>query len=266
MDTDYALGRSDAETARLVLQGAIYAPLTRRLFQDAGLARGMRVVDLGCGAGDVSLLCAEAVGPGGAVLAVDVDARILETARRRCAEAGVHNVEFVAAELERFELPAGIDAIVGRWVLMYLRDPAALLARLARRLSPGGLVVFQEMDLGVPPANHPPTPLLDRLTRLMAPPPGAPGPNVRMGADLHRTLVAAGLPAPALRFEAPIGAGAGWMGWSYLAATARSLAPMLRRHGHDLELDGLDERLRDEALRADAVNRLPPVVGAFARR
>jgi ubiquinone/menaquinone biosynthesis C-methylase UbiE len=59
----YALGRSAKEYARLERQAEIMKPMTRRLFADAGISAGMTVLDLGSGAGDVSMLLAEMVGP-----------------------------------------------------------------------------------------------------------------------------------------------------------------------------------------------------------
>ena len=53
-DPTYAVGRSEHETQRLQRQGQVYAPLTRRLLVDAGIGRGMRVLDVGCGAGDLA--------------------------------------------------------------------------------------------------------------------------------------------------------------------------------------------------------------------
>jgi cyclopropane fatty-acyl-phospholipid synthase-like methyltransferase len=67
----YVLGHSDAELERLRLQSAIYAGVTRRLIRECGIAPGMRVLDIGCGVGDVAMLVADAVGPAGKVVAVD---------------------------------------------------------------------------------------------------------------------------------------------------------------------------------------------------
>jgi SAM-dependent methyltransferase len=67
----YILGHSESELHRLMRQAAVLAPITRRLFSDAGLARDMRVLDVGCGTGDVSILAAEMVGSGGAVVGID---------------------------------------------------------------------------------------------------------------------------------------------------------------------------------------------------
>jgi len=68
---DYVLGHSAAELNRLDLQGRIFEPATREAFERAGLASGMRVLDVGSGSGDVALLAAEYVGPAGFVQSVD---------------------------------------------------------------------------------------------------------------------------------------------------------------------------------------------------
>ena len=88
----YVLGRSDAETRRLTLQHQIYGPITRRLFEAAGIGAGMRVLDIGSGAGDVALLLADLVGPRGRVVGVDLNPAILDTARARAQAAGWQNV------------------------------------------------------------------------------------------------------------------------------------------------------------------------------
>jgi hypothetical protein len=61
----YTLGHSDAEIQRLLLQGRIYDQLTANALRMAGLQPGMRVVDVGCGPGDVSIAASRLVGPTG---------------------------------------------------------------------------------------------------------------------------------------------------------------------------------------------------------
>src|SRR4051794_6789494 len=91
----YALGRSEEEERRLQRQGALLAPFTRRLFAAAGIGPAMKVLDLGTGAGDVALIAAEMVGPGGSVVGVDHNPAILETARHRTTAAGHANITFI---------------------------------------------------------------------------------------------------------------------------------------------------------------------------
>ena len=67
----YVLGYSDEEMRRLQKQAALWHSATRRFLEDVGITAGMKVLDVGAGAGDVTLLLAEKVGPGGQVIAVD---------------------------------------------------------------------------------------------------------------------------------------------------------------------------------------------------
>ena len=64
-DSGYELGSGGGELARLELQGRALAPATRMIFAEAGIRPGMRVLDLGCGAGDVSFVAADLAGPEG---------------------------------------------------------------------------------------------------------------------------------------------------------------------------------------------------------
>jgi SAM-dependent methyltransferase len=265
----YPLGRSDEETRRLMLQQQVYGPLTRRLLQAAGIGTGMRVLDLGSGAGDVALTLADLIGPTGRIVGVDMNVEILETARRRVAAVGWDNVEFHAGDIRELPLPDDFDAVVGRWILMYIPEPAQLLRRAASLLGPGGIVAFQESVLRDPPRTYPPAPLHEAVVRWTTPPPGAPAPSMEMGLQLFEVFVAAGLPAPQLRLEAPLGGGPDWPGFAYLASTVRSLLPFFERAGvvtaDQVDIETLEDRLRTEVVERGGIQLLPPVVGAWSR-
>jgi SAM-dependent methyltransferase len=267
----YPLGRSEAETQRLILQNQIYGPLTRQFLVAAGVTAGMTVVELGAGAGDVALTAAELVGPEGRVICLDVDAEILRTAAARVAAVGWTNVDYQHVQPDGLVdlVSPGWDAVIGRWVLMYQPDPVEQLRRLARQLRPGGVVAFQEgvfNDLREP---YPPGPLHEQLNRWMTPPAGGPGPDTEMGLKLFRTFLDAGLPPPRLRMDTPVGGGAGWPGPDYVVATFRSLFPMLVQLGivseEEVDIDTLADRLRAELVETQAIQFLPPLIGAFSR-
>src|SRR5262245_24561251 len=95
--TDYVLGHSDFELERLQIQARAIGDITRRLIRECNIKPGMRVLDIGCGAGDVSMMLAEAVGPSGLVVAIDREARAIETVRSRAKAAGHHNIDAVVA-------------------------------------------------------------------------------------------------------------------------------------------------------------------------
>src|SRR5947209_19663893 len=92
----YAFGHSQAETERLRRQGTLFNPSTRHFLATAGIGAGMKVLDVGSGAGDVALLVADLVGPQGAVIGVEQDPGVLRTARDRAGAAGLAQVSFVA--------------------------------------------------------------------------------------------------------------------------------------------------------------------------
>ena len=266
---DYALGRSAAETGRLVLQHQIYSPITRQFLVTAGVTRGMTVLDLGSGAGDVALLLADVVGPSGRVVGVDGHAGILETARARVRAAGWSNIELRHGDVRALDLPAEFDAVVGRWILMHVPDPVDVLRRVRALLRPGGLVAFLESDLSPPVRTYPPAPLHERVVRWTAPRKDMSGPATDMGLQLFRAFLDAGLPAPQLRLDAPIGGGPDWPGYAYVADTVRSLLPFLEQAGAvtaaEADVDTLEARLRAEVVSARAVQILPTVIGAWTR-
>jgi ubiquinone/menaquinone biosynthesis C-methylase UbiE len=132
----YALGRSPQEYARLARQAEILKPMTGRLFAEAGVQPGMRVVDLGSGTGDVCMLLSEMVGLDGTVIGLDLDEGALLHARQQAAAAGVANIIFAHSDFAHYVPDAPLDAIVGPLVLMYQADPAAALAKHTKYLRP----------------------------------------------------------------------------------------------------------------------------------
>jgi SAM-dependent methyltransferase len=266
----YVLGRSEAEAQRLQLQHRIYGGATRALLVDGGVEPGMRVLDVGSGCGDVALLLADLVGPTGGVVGVEVAPETIAIAERRVADAGVANVRFVEADLRdlRLDEPA-FDAVVGRWVLMYQPDPVFLLRRLAEHAAPEAVIAFQESDLI---AVHRPVvdaPTYEQLLQWMTPPADFGGPELRMGPKLYDAYLAAGLPAPSVRIDTPVGGGRDWPGYGFLAATLRSVLPVMTAMGlidpEAVDIDTLEDRLRDEVVSQHGLLPLPSVYGAAAR-
>jgi ubiquinone/menaquinone biosynthesis C-methylase UbiE len=271
-DPAYALARSDEEYDRLSRQAAFLRGTTERLFRVAGLAPGMRVLDVGSGAGDVALLAAELAGAGGAVVGVDVDGAALRIARGRAQSLGLRQVTFIEGDVFTAELAGGFDAAVGRLVLMYRADPAEALRRIAAQVRPGGLVVFQELDLdpAIGARSLPEQTLWNETGQLVIETFARAGMQVRMGRQLFGAVLAAGLPAPTMRDEALVGGGPDFAGYAWLAGVARSLAPMMAKLAvgdpQRLGLDTLADRIRDDAVAGAAVVWTPSFVGAYARR
>ncbi len=116
-----------------------------RVLHKAGLGRGSRVVDLGCGLGFLSLEAARVAGRGGRVIAVDSSPGALEELARRARDAGFDNLRTVRAEIDRLPLEDGVvDAVMARSVLSYVSDRPAVLREAGRVLRPGGAVSLFE--------------------------------------------------------------------------------------------------------------------------
>jgi ubiquinone/menaquinone biosynthesis C-methylase UbiE len=255
-----------------MLQHRLYADATRQLLISAGVSPGMRVLDVGSGAGDVALLLADLVGPTGEVVGIEFAPESIAFAEGRVDSAGLsRSVRFVRADLCDFTLDEGpFDAVVGRWVLMYQPDPSALLRRLADLLRPGGIVAFQESDLVDLHRPHRPSPVNEQVRAWLTPPDELTGgPEPRMGPKLFAAFIAAGLTSPAVRIDTPAGGGPTWPGYEYIAATLRSLLPLMSSLGlarpEDVDIDTLADRLRDEITAHHSVLPLASVYGVWAR-
>ena len=273
-DPEYALGRSAEEHQRLMQQAAILRPMTERLFRAAGIGPGMRVLDVGSGVGDVALLLADLVGPGGEVVGIDTDPTALTTARQRVAIEGFQHIRFVEGDIRRADIPGRFDAAVGRLVLLYFADPAEGLKAAASRVRHGGIIAFQEMDMDIDvhSRSYPAADSLWNATgRAIIETFAAAGVHVRMGRMLMDAFLKAALPAPSLLEEASVGGGPDYEGYRWLANTMRSLSPVAQRFGVKAAetlgpLDSLAGRIREEALSRNLMVWSPSYVGAYARK
>ena len=168
--------------------------------------------------------------PAGQVVGVDVNAAILDTARRRAIDAGVRNVEFIAGDARGLAFADKFDAIVGRFVLMYMAYPREAFATLMTHLKPGGIAAFQEPEYTLYPAFlHPDTPLMNQLIRWILDVFEHSGAHLDMGLGLYRAFLDAGLPPPMMHLESPIGAAKTWAGYRYMATIFQSLLPLLKK-------------------------------------
>jgi len=199
----YILGHTDQELERLNRQAQLVEPITRRFFSSAGIGSGMRVLDVGSGAGDVAMLAADLVGTSGEVVGTDRSAAALAMARQRVKARSLSNVTFREGNPAELTFDQPFDAVIGRYVLMFQRDPAAMLSDVAKHARRGGIVVFHEIDWdGV--RSSPPAPIYEQCAQWTGETLQRSGADIRMGTRLFATFVAAGLPAPSMQIESLI--------------------------------------------------------------
>jgi ubiquinone/menaquinone biosynthesis C-methylase UbiE len=113
------------------------------LLRYSGAKPGERVLEIGCGTGAFTVPLAEAVGTGGTVVGADISTAMLNSARKRLAETGLHNISLIEADAQTHKFaPAQFDLIASRFGVMFFADPAAAFANLAGAARPGGRLCF----------------------------------------------------------------------------------------------------------------------------
>jgi 2-polyprenyl-3-methyl-5-hydroxy-6-metoxy-1,4-benzoquinol methylase len=267
----YPLVQTKNEFDRLIEQGRFYGELTDRVLRAAGFRKGMRVLDVGCGAGDVSFLLARLVGPRGIVVGVDQSAAAITIAQKRADGAGLENMEFLVSELRDFSSPQLFDAAFGRFVLIYQSDPVAALRHVASQVRIGGMVAFQETDCSHwPPARLSDSPLLAQVGEWFRRTYVALGAEMQMGIKLPRLFEQAGLPVPRTRVESRLVTNSNSPYYHLIAEFIRTLLPTMERLGiataAEVEVETLEDRTRAEIRALGTVVMTPPLVGAWARR
>src|SRR5262249_38001315 len=252
--TDYILGHSAREVRRLRLQADILRPITERLLRGAGVCPGMRVLDVGCGAGDVSMLAADLVGPSGAVVGVDGSREVLAVARERARAAGYRQVRFEESSVESFADPGCFDVVVGRYVLIHQADPAAFLGRVAGLARPGGGVAFHELNIDSAFHSLPAVPLREQTGEWIRVAFRSMLPHRDAGGRLIEHFSRAGLPQPTLFCECDVGGGDDCPLYAWAAETLASLLPQLVRQeivtAEAVGIDSLEARLREAVVAA----------------
>jgi ubiquinone/menaquinone biosynthesis C-methylase UbiE len=188
--------RSGEAWARLQEQtDAQLDPFGREAMARLGVARGERVVDVGCGCGQTLLELADLVGPEGRILGVDISEPMLGRARQRAADRPSVSVSLADAQTYAFA-PADFEAAFSRFGVMFFEDARAAFANLRRALVPGGRLAFVcWQDIARNPwADLPLRAVLRVLGRDTAPEllrPLRPGPFYLSDPDLVRSILAA---------------------------------------------------------------------------
>lgn len=238
----YVLGHSAHEMDRLALQSLVLRPTTERLLRSAGLSEGMRVLDLGCGVGDVSMLAAELVGRSGSVVGIDRNADALARASDRKDALNLRNIEFRQGDINDLDQTASFDAVIGRYILIHMADPAETLRQVSALVKFGGLMAFHEIDLTTPARSNPPIAEWDQAAGWVV---GAFGrmlshPDAALRLTEH--FEKAGLPLPTLFCECPMGNGADPLQCRWMADTALTLKSKMLEFGF-VDAARLDEQL-----------------------
>ncbi len=186
----------------------------------------------------------------------------------RAFRAKLANVTFLEADMTDLMLDAPVDAIVGRFVLMFLSDPASLLRQPCTVVRPVGLIAFQQMETTAA-RSVPPVALYEQALEWIRETFRSGGVELVMESRLFSTFCRAGLPEPELLSRARIEGAADSPAYEYVAQTLRSLLPLAETLGvttaQEVQVDTLTARLRHKVTNAQAVIILPSLIGAWIR-
>ena len=265
----YPLNQVDHERRRLALQASVLNPLTDSFLRRAGIAGGMRVLEVGCGIGEVSLITARLVGPHGRLHCIDIDATAIDTAQTRCRNAGHDHVSFEHSDIASHTPVRAYDAVIGRHVLIQVPDALAVVKKAVSMVHIGGVVAFQEYDLSFAPKGYPELPLMYSVQELIVEYYRRAVARPNIGAQLFYLMQEAGLPSPECRAECIMDGGHNSPVYEWLTETIRSLLPGMEALGMmtgGVVSDTLPQRLRDEAMEKRGVAIMSPMIGAYARK
>jgi ubiquinone/menaquinone biosynthesis C-methylase UbiE len=263
--SQYVLGSTDAEHERLVRQAARLDPYTERLFREAGIGPGQRILDIGSGVGDVAMLVARLVGPSGEVVGVERDPQSLAKAIARVANAGLRNVSFIQSGVEQMKRDDLFDGAVGRFILQFLPDPAGVLRSLTRSIRPGGVMAFHEPTWAPLLQLTAHLPLWSACASLIRTTFHRSGANTEMELVLYRSFEEAGLPSPKMWMEMPMGNDLYFAGW--VSDLLHSIHPQMEQHNLDYAVVGdfktVRQRLVAELLDLKSPGACIGLVGAW---
>jgi SAM-dependent methyltransferase len=266
MSSTYSLGSEDPEIARLELQAEFLEEPSRLLLRTAGVAPGMRVLDLGSGLGHVSRAVGELVGSDGQVVGLEADPRMIEAARARTS---MPHVSFVQGDVLTYVDDEPFDAVVGRLILFHLPDPVAALHHHLAALQPGGRMVALDFDLGAV-RSDPEEPFSTRLHGLMLTAFRRVGADPTIGSHLLDVLAEAGAEDVAGFGIQPYVPAGSPIGPAMLSGVIRTLAPAIVGHGlateAELDLDTLADRIAAASEDSGSVMVPPVLAGAWGRR
>jgi SAM-dependent methyltransferase len=117
--------------------------ITPFLLEALALTAGERVLDVGSGGGKTTIAAAKLVGPAGDATGADISIALTDLATQRAADAGIHNVSFVVADMQQDGVDgAPFDVAMSQFGVMFFDEPVVAFTNIHAHLAPGGRIAF----------------------------------------------------------------------------------------------------------------------------
>ena len=234
--------------------------VSERLVEMAGVKEGDRVLDVAAGYGEPSLTAARKVGQQGSILATDISAEMLEFGRKRAAENGVENIEFMQSDGISLDFPAeSFDAAVSRWGIIFEPDGEGTAAKVRGFLKPGSRFAISSWG----PPDRVPFIAIAMKTAMQKldvppPPPGTPGPLSRPTPEAIGGLLEGGgfsdVEVEELEVTFPLESAEEYT--EYVKAIVAPIVAMISQHPEEVQQETWQAITDAAAERANADGRL----------
>ncbi|WP_108868571.1 class I SAM-dependent methyltransferase [Aquimarina aquimarini] len=224
--------------------------ITRKLIESSGIKNGMKVLDLGCGNGNVTFLLADYIGQDGLIVGIDSNENAINEAKLKSKKLGLSNIFFHLGNLDQdFKLGySGFDAVIVRRVLMYLPNPKKTIQTTLNYLKPKGLFLAQENDLSLTPIGLKSMPEHIKIISLIKKTLEKENVNLKMGLELNTILTDVGLSVEKVWVETAISTPNQPTPWAYLGKMMkdRMLEQKVINDVSEIGLETLEKRLSEE--------------------
>ena len=141
-ENNYIIGVGKDDEERLSLLNELFGKTSKDLLLKAGLTPGMRILEVGCGTGNMTRWIAKQIGDNGHVTAVDISPEQIQIAKENCSQS--NNITFVESSLFDLNTSIKFDLIYSRFLIMHLPNPFEGLQYLTQLLKPNGILVSEE--------------------------------------------------------------------------------------------------------------------------
>lgn len=142
---DYVLGTDPAELARLGFQSHLFSSESAAIWHRAGFCAGHTILDVGSGPGFSTRELAGFIGHTGKVLAIDESQKYLDYINSIPRQPNMAAIETFRGDVQTMNFaPSSLDGAYARWVLCFVPNPDAVVARVASALKPGACFAVQD--------------------------------------------------------------------------------------------------------------------------